>query len=344
MEECTINSHRSGLADLWGPLLISIGIAMLMKPISFSNTSAIVLIFQWLGAILLTVNCKLLGCNVFALLSHPLSYSSYVQMLSNIGYSSFPIFIHSCFHWMITLNAVNLLIGLFASVWSLRSLHPPLVFSPLAISTFLSRQIDNRRRVLILFPCLLYMFFISFANLCIVCSIQHSTQKQIDPPFRSSFSHSLPLRFASFPAATSSHFEAVSTLFFTPSLISTSRHRRRVFKPSIPAIQTHKIRLISTHYLILSIHQPFFSIQSNTRNADGTSAGRSDTPAAPSHRETLRRCTVADIRSSGFPLEFYAPSATQSSHNRGSTCTGRWIDSLRHASICSFSFAIGVVE
>ena len=230
---------------------------MLMKPISFSNTSAIVLIFQWLGAILLTVNCKLLGCNVFALLSHCLSYSSYVQMLSNIGYSSFPIFIHSCFHWMITLNAVNLLIGLFASVWSLRSSHPPLVFSPLAISTFLSRQIDNRRRVLILFPCLLYMFFISFANLCIVCSIQHSTQKQIDPPFRSSFSRSLPLRFASFPAATSSHFEAVSTLFFTPSLISTSRHRRRVFKPSIPAIQTHKIRLISTHHLVLPTHHAF---------------------------------------------------------------------------------------
>ena len=124
MEECTINLHRSGLADLWGPLLISIGIAMLMKPISFSNTSAIVLIFQWLGAILLTVNCKLLGCNMFALLSQCLSYSSYVQMLSNIGYSSFPIFIHSCFHWMISFHPINMLIGLFASVWSLRSLHP----------------------------------------------------------------------------------------------------------------------------------------------------------------------------------------------------------------------------
>lgn len=139
---------------------------------------------------------------------------------------------------------------------------PSSVFSSLAISTFLSRHIDNRRRALILFPCLLYMVFISYANLCLVCSIQHSTQKQFDPPFRSSFSHSPPLHSASFPAATSSHFEAVSTLFFTHSPISTSRHRRRVFKPSVPAVHTHKIRLISTHNLTLSIHQPFLRFNS----------------------------------------------------------------------------------
>ncbi|CBK25283.2 uncharacterized protein [Blastocystis hominis] len=224
-------------SDLWGPLLISIGIAILMEPISFSNNSAVLLILQWLGAILLTVNCKLLGCNV-----------SYVQMFSNIGYASFPIFLHSCVHWLIHARPINFLIGLSASVWSLRT-----------ISAFLSIHIDNRRRVLILFPCLLYMFFISFANICFVCCIQQPTQKQIALPFPSSLSRSCspPLHFASFPATTSSNCEAVSILFFTHPPFSTPSHRRRVFKPSIPAVHTHKIRLISTHHLVLPTHHAF---------------------------------------------------------------------------------------
>ena len=123
MEECSVNFRRLLLADLWGPLLISIGIAILMEPISFSNNSAVLLILQWVGAILLTVNCKLLGCNVFAMLSPCLSSSSYVQMFSNIGYASFPIFLHSCVHWLIHVRPINFLIGLSASVWSLRSSH-----------------------------------------------------------------------------------------------------------------------------------------------------------------------------------------------------------------------------
>ena len=163
MEERTLIFHRQFLADIWGPLLISIGIAMFMQPISFSNESALVLIFQWVGAILLTMNCKLLGYNMFAcFLCSP--FSSYFQMFSHLGYSSFPILLHSFVHWLIPFSLLNLIISLFVSVWCLRSSH---LLSPssLAISAFLSRYIDNRRRVLVLFPCLLYFFIIGNANI-----------------------------------------------------------------------------------------------------------------------------------------------------------------------------------
>lgn len=59
--------HLLFIGDIWGPLIIGIGIAMLMEPISFSNESALVLIYQWIGSIIITLNCKLLGCNLFRL-------------------------------------------------------------------------------------------------------------------------------------------------------------------------------------------------------------------------------------------------------------------------------------
>ena len=137
--------------DIWGPLIIGIGIAMLMEPISFSNESALVLIYQWIGSIIITLNCKLLGCNF-----------SYLQMLSNLGYSSFPILLHSCIHWMVPYPIINIFICLSVSVWSLRT-----------ISVFLSRFIDNQRQALILFPCLLYFFVIGSANLYTLCLQTH---------------------------------------------------------------------------------------------------------------------------------------------------------------------------
>ena len=78
--------HLLFIGDIWGPLIIGIGIAMLMEPISFSNESALVLIYQWIGSIIITLNCKLLGCNLFRLF--------WVLMLARISRCCLTLAIH----------------------------------------------------------------------------------------------------------------------------------------------------------------------------------------------------------------------------------------------------------
>ena len=129
--------------DLWGPLLLGVLFSLFSSDVIHSKYDssvvfATLLVVQWLGAVVIAVNAKLLKMDI-----------SYFQMACALGYSLIPVYIFSVLISVLNLTRlVKFILQLVGVMWSMRTMN-----------VFLSKSLDNSRRALVLFPALLYFLF-----------------------------------------------------------------------------------------------------------------------------------------------------------------------------------------
>ena len=165
------------LGDVWGPLLIGVVnalywivsslilsiIALLSNYRPESNFGgstlfSVVIIVQWVGGFLLAVHSKLIGLNMFVWWLVEMC-SSFLQMISALGYSLVPSTIFNILYvYFFRRLSFCWVIALASLAWSLRSLSDNEGWS-IAFNVFMSKSVDNRRRIIALVPAGLYFCF-----------------------------------------------------------------------------------------------------------------------------------------------------------------------------------------
>ncbi|KAK8801340.1 hypothetical protein WA171_004486 [Blastocystis sp. BT1] len=133
--------------DVWGPLLIGVVNAFIIALLSNyrpesnfggSTLFSVVIIVQWVGGFLLAVHSKLIGLNI-----------SFLQMISALGYSLVPSTIFNILYvYFFRRLSFCWVIALASLAWSLRTFN-----------VFMSKSVDNRRRIIALVPAGLYFCF-----------------------------------------------------------------------------------------------------------------------------------------------------------------------------------------
>ncbi|CAK83628.1 unnamed protein product (macronuclear) [Paramecium tetraurelia] len=132
--------------DLWGPLLLSLLLAMTLGINSNQSSDTIfgtIFIIMWGGSAVITVNAKLLGGQV-----------SFFQSVCVLGYCVFPInvaavvitFLQSYFGFFLRLIIVGV-----AFLWS--------TFSSLS---FMSSMMNEEKKVISVYPIFLFYMFLSW--------------------------------------------------------------------------------------------------------------------------------------------------------------------------------------
>ncbi|CAD8171678.1 unnamed protein product [Paramecium octaurelia] len=132
--------------DLWGPLLLSLLLAMTLGINSNQSSDTIfgtIFIIMWGGSAVITVNAKLLGGQV-----------SFFQSVCVLGYCVFPInvaavvitFLQSYFGFFLRLVIVGV-----AFLWS--------TFSSLS---FMSSMMNEEKKVISVYPIFLFYMFLSW--------------------------------------------------------------------------------------------------------------------------------------------------------------------------------------
>eukprot|EP01080_Neovahlkampfia_damariscottae_P001107 gene1107-10621_t len=130
--------------DLWGPLFFCLSLAITLGNSAQTNQSALVFaaifIVFWVGSTVVTINAQFLGSEL-----------SLFQSVCILGYCVFPLVICS-------------FVFVFISSWLIRSFILPigLIWSNLAAGAFLSDTVDMKRRLLVVFPIVLFYLFISW--------------------------------------------------------------------------------------------------------------------------------------------------------------------------------------
>ncbi|KAK8821941.1 hypothetical protein WA538_000039 [Blastocystis sp. DL] len=143
--------------DIWGPLLIGIVNALLItiehesmcstqrECMSNSALFSLVIITQWVGGFVVTMNSKLLGLNV-----------SLFQMLSSLGYSLFPTVLYNVF---LLFRDMVFDRSLVSSLVTLTVAAAVLAWCLHAFGVFMSKTMDKRRQLLVMLPAGLYFCF-----------------------------------------------------------------------------------------------------------------------------------------------------------------------------------------
>mmetsp|Transcript_38820 Transcript_38820/g.97799 ORF Transcript_38820/g.97799 Transcript_38820/m.97799 type:complete len:192 (+) Transcript_38820:108-683(+) len=134
--------------DLWGPLLFCFTLAIFMSMSAPKDSSALVFtacfVIIWLGALVITLNAKLLGGKV-----------SFFQSLSVIGYCLLPLAVASIAIFFYRNIIFRLVLGGAALVWS-----------TWASVGFYRTMVPERRQVLNLYP--IFLFYITLAWIVIL--------------------------------------------------------------------------------------------------------------------------------------------------------------------------------
>jgi hypothetical protein len=137
--------------DLWGPLLVCLGLAVLLSlkaPVGQASlVFAAVFCAVWLGSAVVTINAQLLGGTI-----------SFFQSVCVLGYCVFPM--------VIAAGAVDLLkmipLGIFSTILELAVLVVAFLWSTRASSVFIGQYIIPSRRVLAVFPVLFFYTFLAW--------------------------------------------------------------------------------------------------------------------------------------------------------------------------------------
>ncbi|KAI8867316.1 Yip1-domain-containing protein [Ramicandelaber brevisporus] len=129
--------------DLWGPLLLCLGLAAIMSVRATSSEHAAgvftgIFVIVWCGSAVVTLNSKLLGCNI-----------SFFQSICVLGYCVFPLFVAATVSLFVPLFFVRLPAALVGLVWS-----------TIAALRFLAGVNLPSRRALVLYPIYLFYFAI----------------------------------------------------------------------------------------------------------------------------------------------------------------------------------------
>ena len=147
-------SANSVLADwdLWGPLLFCLLLASLLglaKPNNADNLFASVFVLVWCGAGVVTVNGQLLGGRL-----------QFFQSVCVLGYCLFPLVVGALLCLLIPVNSIKPVLLVVCYGWACK-----------AATDFLTVEGFERRRLLAVYPILLFYFVIGWLVLVSTTSL-----------------------------------------------------------------------------------------------------------------------------------------------------------------------------
>ena len=128
--------------DLWGPMIFSIALALMLSHQSDSPSKAFSIVFVVLtvGAAVLTFNVMLLGGKIV-----------FLQACSLLGYCTFPLLLAAIVVSPIKLKIVRLLGMLLGVAWASWAAVP-----------FVSASVSQKRKALAVYPMMLMYLFLSW--------------------------------------------------------------------------------------------------------------------------------------------------------------------------------------
>jgi hypothetical protein len=137
--------------DLWGPLLICLGLGVLLSlkaPVGQASlVFATVFVAVWLGSAVVTINTQLLGGTI-----------SFFQSVCVLGYSVFPMAMAA-----VVVDLFKMLpLGAFSVLVEIAVLLVAFLWSTRASSVFIGQYIVASRRVLAVFPVLFFYTFLAW--------------------------------------------------------------------------------------------------------------------------------------------------------------------------------------
>eukprot|EP01121_Diplochlamys_sp_Union-15-3_P012513 TRINITY_DN3758_c0_g1_i1.p1 TRINITY_DN3758_c0_g1~~TRINITY_DN3758_c0_g1_i1.p1 ORF type:complete len:223 (-),score=26.39 TRINITY_DN3758_c0_g1_i1:38-706(-) len=139
--------------DLWGPLLICLLLAVLLYTDASSQGQlvfALVFVVVWIGAIIVTLNCMLLGGDI-----------SFFQSVCLLGYCVFPIMVAA---FICKLSSFGVKGELSVAILILHFVVVGVAFAWSTLSSvgFLAGMVPPNRKILATYPVLLFYFVLSW--------------------------------------------------------------------------------------------------------------------------------------------------------------------------------------
>lgn len=137
--------------DLWGPLVVCLGLAVLLSikaPVGQASlVFAAVFCAVWFGSAVVTVNAQLLGGTI-----------SFFQSVCVLGYCVFPMSLAA-----IVVDLFKMLpLGLFSTLVDIAVLVVAFLWSARASAVFIGQYIMPSRRILAVFPVLFFYTFLAW--------------------------------------------------------------------------------------------------------------------------------------------------------------------------------------
>ncbi|QDZ23941.1 protein YIPF [Chloropicon primus] len=131
--------------DLWGPMIFSISLALLLSHQSDSPAKAFSIVFCVLtvGAAVLTLNVILLGGKIV-----------FLQACSLLGYCTFPLLVAAMLTFYQSMKVVKLLVMLLGVAWASWAAVP-----------FVSASVSPKRKMLAVYPLMMMYLFLSWVAL-----------------------------------------------------------------------------------------------------------------------------------------------------------------------------------
>jgi hypothetical protein len=137
--------------DLWGPLVVCLGLAVLLSlkaPVGQASlVFAAVFCAVWLGSAVVTVNAQLLGGTI-----------SFFQSVCVLGYCVFPMTLAAV---VVDLSQM-LPLGAFSTLVELAVLFVAFLWATRASAIFIGQYIVPSRRILAVFPVLFFYTFLAW--------------------------------------------------------------------------------------------------------------------------------------------------------------------------------------
>jgi len=137
--------------DLWGPLIVCLGLAVLLSfkaPVGQASiVFAAVFCAVWFGSAVVTINAQLLGGTI-----------SFFQSVCVLGYCVFPMTMAA-----VAVDLFKMIpLGAFSTLCELAVLGVAFLWSTRASSVFIGQYIIPSRRVLAVFPVLFFYTFLAW--------------------------------------------------------------------------------------------------------------------------------------------------------------------------------------
>ena len=137
--------------DLWGPLVVCLGLAVLLSfkaPVGQASlVFAAVFCAVWVGSAVVTINAQLLGGTI-----------SFFQSVCVLGYCVFPMTMAA-----VVVDLFKMIpLGAFSTLVELGILVVAFLWSTRASSVFIGQYIGPSRRVLAVFPVLFFYTFLAW--------------------------------------------------------------------------------------------------------------------------------------------------------------------------------------
>jgi hypothetical protein len=138
--------------DLWGPLLVCLGLAVLLSIKAPEGQASLVFaaVFcsVWLGSAVVTINAQLLGGTI-----------SFFQSVCVLGYCVFPMMMAA-----VVVDLLKMLppLGFVSTLLEVAVLAVAFLWSTRASSVFIGQYIMPSRRLLAVFPVLFFYLFLAW--------------------------------------------------------------------------------------------------------------------------------------------------------------------------------------